>query len=185
VSGWAVPANATPDPSVAVPAGTRLATVGYRIGAWFLDNLLVGLLGIIPFIGALVTGAISLNQEALDQVDTYSSFPFDGVTAPLFKENVGLLVFWVAVYVALNAAYFVGSWVGSGATPFQRLLKIRVVDRSSSRNLTLSQASIRWSVLYGVGLIVSLIPLFYLVDWVTKTPTNEWLGSSYRYSESS
>ena len=182
MSGWQVPANATSDGSVTVPAGTRPATMGYRIGAWFLDSILVGLLGIIPFIGAIVTGAVSLNQRALDQVDTYSNFPFDGVTAPLIKANLSLLVFWAAVYVAINAAYFVVSWVGSGATPFQRLLKIRVVDRWSSRNLTVSQASLRWFVLYGIGLIVSLIPLVFIVDWVTKTPTNQWLGSSYRYS---
>jgi hypothetical protein len=156
--------------------------MGYRIGAWLLDGILVGLLGIIPFIGAIVTGAVGLNQRALDQVDTYGNFPFDGVTAPLIKANLSLLVFWAAVYGAINAAYFVVSWVGSGATPFQKLLKIRVVDRSSSRNLTVSQASLRWFVLNGLGLIVSLIVLVNMVDWVTKTPTNQWLGSSYRYS---
>jgi hypothetical protein len=155
--------------------------MGYRIGAWFLDGILVGLLGIIPLIGAIVTGAVSWNQQALDQVDAYSN-PFDGVTAPLIKANLSLLVLWVAVYGAINAAYFVVSWVESGATPFQKILKIRVVDRSSSRNLTVSQASLRWFVLNGIGLIVSLIVLVKMVDWVAKTPAEEWLGSSTSYT---
>ncbi|MGZ6314149.1 MAG: RDD family protein [Candidatus Limnocylindrales bacterium] len=182
MGGWAVPANASPDPMVAVPAGTRLATMGYRIGAWFLDNILVGLLGIIPFIGVIVTGAVGLNQRALDQVDTSSAFPFDGVTAPFLNWNPGLLAVWAALYVAIRVAYFAGSWVRSGATPCQRSLKIRVVDSSSSRNLTMSQALLRWFFLDGVGIIVSLILAFYLVDWVAKVPTNDWLASRYSYS---
>ncbi len=182
MGGWAVPVNASPDPMVAVPAGTRLATMGYRIGAWFLDNILVGLLGIIPFIGVIVTGAVGLNQQALDQVDTNSPFPFDGVTAPLFNWNPGLLAVWAGLYVAIRVAYFAGSWVRSGATPCQRALKIIVVDSSSSRNLSMSQALLRWFFLDGVAVIVSLILGFYFVDWVAKAPTNDWLATGYGYS---
>ena len=177
MGGWAVPANASPDPLVVVPAGARPATIGYRIGAWFLDNILVGLLGLIPFIGVIVTGAVGLNQQALDQIDTSSAFPFDGVTAPLLNWNPGLLAVWAALYAAIHVAYFAGSWARSGATPCQRFLKIIVVDSSSSRNLTMSQALLRWFFLDGVAVIVSLILGFYFLDWVAKAPTNDWLSS--------
>jgi hypothetical protein len=66
-----VPPGAPPDPGY---PGPRLqpqsygpAGMGRRIGAWILDSFLLGLLSIVPFILALVLGAVALNPDAIDQ----------------------------------------------------------------------------------------------------------------------
>src|SRR5664280_2048138 len=142
MSGWAVPAIDNRDRRDVAPQGMRISTMGYRIGAYVLDGVMLSLLSIIPMIGAIVTGAVSLNQQALDQIDLspygYSGYyvgPFDNVTAPLLKVQLGLVAFWVGVYALINAVYFIGWWMRRGATQAPKLLKVRVVDRLSGQNL--------------------------------------------------
>ena len=50
-----------------LPGGMRASSIGERAGACILDALVVSMLGIIPLIVAFATGAVSLNQQALDQ----------------------------------------------------------------------------------------------------------------------
>ena len=185
MSGWPAPVVDSRDPRNVFPDGARVSTMGYRIGAYVLDSLLISLISIIPFIGAIVTGAVSLNQQALDQIDVnyhYYSGPFEDVTAPLFKVQMGLLVFWVGVYALINVAYFVVSWARSGATPCQKLLKIRVVDGSSGKNLSWPRAMIRAAVLHGPSLALSFAVFVAMFDFFSKTPTNQWLSSGSYYS---
>ena len=168
------------DPGIKLPAGIRVATVGARIGAWFLDSLIVGFLMIVPAIGAIVTGAVGLNQAALDQVDTYSSRPFDAVTAPLLHVDTSLLAFWGAVFVAISALYYILSWVKAGATPAQRALKVRVVDLADGSNLSMAKALLRWLALQGLPAASAVVAYLLIFDYLAKTPTDQWLGvSSY------
>ena len=41
---------------------------GARLGAWFLDLLVFGLLSLIPLVLAIATGAVGLNPEAARQM---------------------------------------------------------------------------------------------------------------------
>jgi|BarGraNGADG00212_1021973.scaffolds.fasta_scaffold13355_4 hypothetical protein len=54
-------------PSTQVPGGMRVSSMSDRACACFLDAIVVSMLGIIPLIAVFVTGAVSFNQQALDQ----------------------------------------------------------------------------------------------------------------------
>jgi uncharacterized RDD family membrane protein YckC len=176
MGGWP-PAAPAFDPSVKIPEGMQVAGMGRRIGAWILDDIFGGLLAIIPMIVAIVVRAVSLNQEALDQIDShrYDIDPLAQVTAPLFTVEMGSLAIIAILYVVMMALYFVWSWIAWGASPAQKLLGLRVADASTGGNLRLDQALLRWVVLTGVTQIIGVITLLLVFDWLAKTPTNEWI----------
>jgi uncharacterized RDD family membrane protein YckC len=168
---------------VEVTAGYQVAGMGRRVGAWLLDRLLAGFLGFIPVIVAFASGAVTINQQALDQVDWSvrgTTNPFAGVTEPLIHVHTGPLILAVVVYLALNCLYYAGSWIGMGGTPCQRGLGLRVVDMSSRRNLSVDAALLRWALLEGLAICFGAVFLVLFLDYLAKTPTNEWLGS-YAY----
>ena len=180
MSGWVVPANQ--GPGVQLPAGVQVAGMGRRVGAWILDRILAGFLALIPVILAIVMGAVTLNDQALEQlrnIDPEAYRPFDGVTAPLFNVSVGPLVFAAVLYVALNAAYYAGCWVKFGGTPCQQGLRLHVADVSNGRNLSMGSSLLRWAVLEGIATCVGALFVVLFFDAAAKTPTNQWLGSSY------
>jgi uncharacterized RDD family membrane protein YckC len=183
MSGWVVPAY---QPPVALPPGVMVATMGRRVGAWLLDRLLSGCLLFVPLIMAFATGAVSLDQQALDQLrDAYSYEPFDQVTAPIFDVNAGALWIVAAVYVGLSMAYFAGSWVAWGGTPGQRILGLRVGRLGDLRKLTIDAAVLRWGLLDGISLVLSTALAVQLVVEMGRMPAQDWLGSAYRYNASS
>lgn len=180
-----------------LPGGMRASSIGERAGACILDALVVSMLGIIPLIVAFATGAVSLNQQALDQwqagpprtdaaFDMLGSAPHFFVTAPLINANLGLVAAILIFYIALTAAYYAGSWVRSGATPCQRLLKINVRSNSTGKKLSAGQALTRWAALYGiasatsVGSIATAVSIIHVLDWMAKTPTAWWLTTPYQ-----
>jgi hypothetical protein len=156
--------------------------MGRRVGAWFLDRFLVGFLGVIPVIMAIVTGAVGFNQQALDQlrnVDPEAYRPFTSVTAPLFNVNTSLLAVVAAVYVLINALYFVGSWITFGGSPCQRGLGLSVLDFETGSNLTFVTAFARWALLEGLAVVIGAVFAVQFMDVLSRTPTNEWLGGGY------
>ncbi len=178
MSGWVVPANQAPD--VHLPPGIQVAGMGRRVGAWILDGFLGSLVSGIAVILAIVTGAVSLNSQALDQIkqiDQEAYQPFATVTAPLLNVNTGLLIVAAAVYVALNALYYAGCWAKFGGTPCQQGLHLRVADVASGNRLSLGQALFRWVLLEGLSVGVGAVFLVLMCDAISTTPTNEWLGS--------
>ena len=179
MSGWVVPANQ--GIGVQLPPGLYVAGMGRRVGAWILDSLLSGFLTIIPVVLAIVTGAVGLNQQALDQLrqaDPEAFQPFSSVTAPLFNVNTGPLILAVVVYVVLHVAYYAGCWVKFGGTPCQRGLGLRVANVKTGENLGIGSALIRWAVLEGIATCISAVFIVLVFDSLAKTPTNEWLGYS-------
>jgi hypothetical protein len=177
MSGWVVPAYQ--QRGVQLPPGVAVAGIGRRVAAWLLDGLLVGFLGFIPVVMAFATGAITFNQQAIDQIDWQAYRPFANVTAPLFQVNTGLLIVAAAVFVALNAAYYAGSWVGFGGTPCQRGLKLRVADVASGNNLSVVRAFLRWAVLQGLSIGISAGIVVVLLGKLATIPANEWMGGGY------
>ena len=179
MSGWVVPANQAPD--VQLPPGVQVAGMGRRVGAWILDGFVGSLVSGISVILAIVTGAVSLNSQALDQIkqiDREAYQPFATVTAPLLNVNTGLLIVAAAVYVALNALYYAGCWAKYGGTPCQQGLHLRVANVASGNKLSLGQALLRWLLLEGLSAGVGAAFLVLMCDAISTTPTNEWLGSN-------
>jgi uncharacterized RDD family membrane protein YckC len=183
MSGWVVPAY---QPSIALPPGVMVATIGRRVGAWILDRLLSGCLLLVPLIAAFVIGAISLDQQALDQLRNASSYrPFDQVTAPIFDVNAGALWIVAVLYIGLSMAYFAGSWVAWGGTPGQRILGLRVARIEDVGKLSIDAAVLRWALLDGISLVLSTALTVQLVLEMSKMPAQDWLGSGYYYYPSS
>jgi hypothetical protein len=150
-----------------------------RVGAWLLDGILVGLLSLIPVIFAFLSGAVTLNGQALDQLSqiepgTYQ--PFALVTVAIVHVNIGVLVVAVGVYVVLHLVYFAGSWVRMGGTPAQRALKIRVADDASGANLSVDQALLRWLLLEGISTIAGGVVLILFLNIAATTPMNQLFG---------
>jgi uncharacterized RDD family membrane protein YckC len=180
VSGWVVPAVQIP--GVQLPPGIQVAGMGRRVGAWLLDGLLVGFLGIIPVFLGIVTGAVTFNQQAWDQlqhVDSQASQPFANITAPLFDVHIAPLIIAAGVYVLIHAAYYAGCWIKLGATPCQRGLGLRVADAASGENLSSISALLRWALLDGIEVCVGAAFLVVFLNTLSTIPTNQWLGGGY------
>jgi uncharacterized RDD family membrane protein YckC len=179
MSGWAPTAPAV-DPSVKIPEGMEIASMGRRIGAFILDYIFLSIVaGILGFVVVVASGAVSLNQQAIDQIDrNAANNPFAGVTAPLLDVDMGRLVIVACMYVGLMALYFIGPWIAWGGSPGQKLLGLRVADASDGGNLRLDRALVRWFVMVGVAEIVGALSLIFMLDWIAKTPTSDWLSQS-------
>jgi uncharacterized RDD family membrane protein YckC len=111
--------------------GVFFAGMWPRFAAWFLDGLLLAIVGGI--IGGLL-GATTFNATRGTTVGS----PIAAI-----------------VGVVLSALYFIGSWRSGGrATPGQRLLGIQVGNAFDGQTLTPRQAAIRWAALgYPLGLL--------------------------------
>jgi uncharacterized RDD family membrane protein YckC len=178
MGAWASPQNQVP--AVALPAGIQVASMGRRVGAWILDRFLAGLLAIVPVVMAIASGAVTLNQQALDQLGQlapHSYQPFAHVTAPLLNVKTGPLVVAAVVLIGLSAVYYAGCWAWFGATPCQRALNLRVADVESGKNLPIGVALMRWFLLEGLSECLTAVFLVMLLNAIARTPTNEWLGT--------
>ncbi len=159
--------------------GYVVAGMPGRVGAWLLDGFLVGLLSLVPAIIGIVTGAVTLNQQALDQIGQFEPGtyqPFSSVTVPILTVNVGLLVAAASVFIALHLLYYAGSWAKFGTTPAQRALKLRVADNDSGTNLSIEQALVRWLFLEGIATITGAVFLVVFLNSAATTPLNRLFG---------
>jgi len=180
MSGWTVPVDQ--GSGAPTKADYRPAGMGRRVGAWILDAILSGLMAFIPFVLAIVTGAVAFNQTALDQlsqVDAESIRPFAGITAPLLDVKMGPLVAVAVVYVVIGLLYYAGSWVAFGGTPAQRALGMRVVDVGSAKDLSIDAAVLRWAVLQGIAACIGAVTLIMALNWIAANPTSDWLDTGY------
>ena len=158
-----------------------------RVGAWILDGFLVGLLSLVPVVIAIVSGAVTMNRQALDQISqiqpgTYN--PFSTVTVPIVSVNSGLLVVVAAIYVALHVLYYAGSWIKTGGTPAQQVLRLRVADNASGANLSVDQALMRWLLLEGIATIAGAVFLIIFLNAAATTPLNQLFGVEANFGTS-
>jgi len=130
-----------------VRPGPRIAGTGVRVGAWLLDLLLLGLIGAVPGLFAILSGGVALNPAAMDQV---SSNPGASPTVPYLVVNMGPLVIAAVVWVALAVAYGALSWAFYGGTPAQKALSLEVVDAATGKRLKIANAVFRSVLVNGV-----------------------------------
>lgn len=150
--GWQIPEQR----AVETAAGYRLAGIGPRLVAYFLDSILIS---IVPTILSLVLvdyGAYVRDVLDAMAIDPVTGMPASGLTpAPVTTE----LLLITIISTALSFLYFVGFWTSGGqATPGMRGLRMRLVDVTGGTTLTLGQAIKRW-VGYGAPLaLLAFIP---------------------------
>lgn len=145
MSTWQVSGQGRP--LLPLPVGLRVAGLGPRLGAWFLDLVLFALLSLIPLVLAIVTGAVGLNSEAARQIN---ADPYTQPTVPWLIVSMGSLIAWAAVWVALAIGYAAACWAFFRGMPGQRLVGLQVADAGTGKNLSLPRAALRAVLLNGV-----------------------------------
>jgi hypothetical protein len=130
-----------------LPVGLRVAGVGARLGAWFLDLLVFGLLSLIPLVLAVATGAVGLNPEAARQLGVNPSVE---PTVPLLTLNAALLIAWCVAWVVMAIVYTAACWARFRGLPGQRLLSLQVADAATGKNLSLPRATWRAVLVSGM-----------------------------------
>jgi hypothetical protein len=160
---------------VQLPQGLAVASMRRRTGAYLLDRIFSGLLGIFPVVFAVVAGGVTFNQQALDQVNPDGAYPFANVTVPLVNVQMGPLVVAAALYLAILAAYEAGCWMAFAGTPGQRMLGLRVYDVNGGRRLTFDAAMVRWLALDGLITCIGTILLVSMIKSASAVPGRDWL----------
>jgi uncharacterized RDD family membrane protein YckC len=132
---------------IRLPPWLRIAGIGARFGAWLLDLLFFGLVSAIPATQAVVSGAVTLNPEAVTQV---GQNPAASPTVPYLVVDVGALSAWAAVWVALAIVYAAVCWAYFRGTPGQRILSLQIADAATGRNLSIARATWRAVLVSGI-----------------------------------
>jgi uncharacterized RDD family membrane protein YckC len=166
---------------VAGPAGYYYADVPNRVIAYIIDAIIVGIIGVI--IGAILYGI-------------FGSATTTTITGTTF--NLVPLLVVAVVGIAVNAAYFIYTWVAMRGTVGMRLLGMQIGNETDGRTLTYNQAGIRWLVLFApfalaeflgpwpaLGLLVELVVLIYLIVLLytmAQSPTKQGLQDRYAHT---
>jgi hypothetical protein len=167
-------------PQLRVP----VAGIGARLGAWAIDLVLFGLLGLIPLALASFTGAIGLNAEWVRET---GADPYLQATVPMLVVDVGPLAAWAGLWVILAIVYSAACWAGFGGLPGQRAISLKVVDASTGRNLSPLRASLRAVLLTGIPaaatavLVVATCQMLTQIAPANLNATNEanYIGATY------
>ena len=164
MSGWA----AEPQTQVSAQEGNYVvAGMVRRVVAWIIDQVISGLLILIPVVVALASGAVGINQTALDQLRGY---PESTVSVPLLVVNPTGLAVAAAIYVVMLVAYFPGCWWAIRGTIGQRLLSLHIARIEGPDNLPFSRAMVRWLVMSGVWTILSAVVAAMIINLLSTVP---------------
>ena len=169
---------------VAGPAGYYYADIPNRFIAYIIDAIIVGIIGIIitAIIGGIFGGIVNTN-----------------VLSPNFGSVNYLALLVVAIIgIAVNAGYFIYTWVAMRGTVGLRLLGMQIGNETDGRTLTYNQAAIRWVALFGpfalaqflspwptLGLLIELVAFIYLIVLLVTTaqsPTKQGLHDRYAHT---
>jgi uncharacterized RDD family membrane protein YckC len=176
--------NLTSTAPVAGPAGFFYADVPNRTIAYIIDVIIVGIVGFIvaAVVGGVMGGIVNYN---------ILSPGFGGI-------NYGALIAVTVVGLAINAAYFMYTWVAMRGTVGMKLLGMQIGHESDGRTLTYQEAGLRWLLLGapfglaqllnawpGLGMVISLLGLVWLIALLVTTaqsPTKQGLHDRYAHS---
>jgi uncharacterized RDD family membrane protein YckC len=149
-SGWRLPTGPAPAPGV---ADHVIAGVGARGIAWVLDGLLVGLIPAALSL-TLIDWSAFIDEVVRSVRDQGGGEP-PVVALPVTPEV--LLV--TLIGVGISFVYLVGLWTSGGqATVGMRGLRMRVVDATTGRGLSLAAAVRRWFALGGPLSLLAVLP---------------------------
>jgi uncharacterized RDD family membrane protein YckC len=175
--------NLTSQQPVAGPAGFYYADVPNRAIAYIIDAIIIGIIGVV--VGIVIYGIVG--PATTFDINTLGT----GV-------NLASLLIVTLVGLAINAAYFLYTWVNMRATIGMRLLGMQIGHEADGRTLTYEQAAIRWVLLGapfglaqllnpwpGLGLLISLLGFVWLIVLLYTTaqsPTKQGLHDRYAHT---
>lgn len=179
-------ANITSQAPVAGPAGYFYADVPNRIIAYIIDAILIGIVNII-IVAVLVaiigpTTVVTIGQNF-------------SVNASV---NFGPLLIITLIGLAVNAAYFIYTWVALRGTVGMKVLGMQVGHEGDGRTITYQQGIYRWLLLGApfslaqllnpwpaLGLLLGLAAFIWLIALLVTTaqsPTKQGLHDRYAHT---
>ncbi len=176
--------NLTSTAPVAGPAGYFYADVPNRFIAYIIDIIIIAVADIIVSIvvSAVLGGVINTN-----------------LLSPGFGSvNYGSLFIIAILGLAVNAGYFIYTWVAMRGTVGMKVLGMQIGNETDGATLTYQQAAIRWLLLGapfglaqllnpwpGLGILISLLGLVWLIVLLVTTaqsPTKQGLHDQYAHT---
>jgi uncharacterized RDD family membrane protein YckC len=133
----------------AAPSGAPLADFGERLGAYFIDGLIMGAIVLVPaMIGMFVLIAVFLNQPHTTDYRGQPAIP-TGIVVGYFVLILVLLPFQLLV----RYLYLVTYQLRRGQTVGKRAMKIKIVNLADGTPMSLTAARKRWLLESGAALI--------------------------------
>jgi uncharacterized RDD family membrane protein YckC len=157
VAPAAPPAYAAAPVGPTTPDGAPLAGWGARVGAYLIDTVLVGGVGMLVSLPAQISAQREIN--ALTQELESSATPDFGVFWDGYVEILRSQMVWQLPVMLLSLAYFVGMLRWRGATVGKLALGLRVRLRERDGRLPWGAIGARIAMLNLLG----MVPLFFLV----------------------
>jgi len=159
--------NITDRSTIAGPAGTALGSVGERIVALIVDQIVLFIIG---FVLAAIFGSIFVETRT----ESFLGVPIT-VRAPSPLGNI----ITTLVLIAISAGYFIYQWTRmNGQTIGMRLFKLSVRDHDTGGVISQNQAIYRWGALAWpnvayflpfVGWLISLLGLAWYIFLLVTT----------------
>ncbi|HXH04852.1 MAG TPA: RDD family protein [Candidatus Nitrosotenuis sp.] len=170
---------------------SELASPGRRLGAFFIDQTVLGFANIIAALVIFGTQSQALNtlgtkfiafSEANSTVD---GSQIEGklnelMSSPEVVSALGALILpfasWILVSLLLAAIYYIGLTARSGQTLGKKLLRIKVVG-SSETNPTILQSAERYFLYVGLSTLSSVLAVMELLVYRTLDIPNTALST--------
>jgi uncharacterized RDD family membrane protein YckC len=147
-------ANITDRNTIAGPAGTALGSVGERVVALIIDQIIVGIIGFVLF-------AILGNFFTQQTVQNTILGPITVTTvSPLGNIVTTILI------IGISAGYYIYQWTRmNGQTVGMRLFKLSVRDAATGAVISQNAAIYRWGAL-AWPLLVYWLPFVGIILWL-------------------
>ncbi len=135
----------------------QYAHFGHRFAAMMIDNLVLGI--ILSPIFAMVFGVPEYTDEQIKQ-----DLQTDGIYGLLGLMNMNKFLAEQLVLFGITIFF----WLRFAGTPGKRLLKLRVVDATTGKNLTMLQSVVRY-----FGYLIASFPMGLGFIWVLLDEKNQ------------
>jgi uncharacterized RDD family membrane protein YckC len=178
----ALSANLMDRRPVAGPAGFYYADVPNRAIAYIIDVIIIAIVGVI--IGAILYAIVG--------PATTLSISSSGIGSSV---NIVPLLIVTVIGLAVNAGYFIYTWVYMRGTIGMKALGMQIGNETDGATITINQAITRWILLGapfglaqllnpwpGLGIIISLLSFVWLIALLVTTaqsPTKQGLHDRY------
>jgi uncharacterized RDD family membrane protein YckC len=151
--GYSVPRQAALPPGYrlvpAAPNGAPLADFGERLGAYFIDGLIMGAIVLVPTLIAMVLFITTVVDDARTT---------DYQTGSAFTARIALFyaLFFLVVFpfqVLVRYLYLVSYQLRRGQTIGKRAMKIKIVNLADGSPMTVTAARKRWLLETGAAFV--------------------------------
>lgn len=132
--------------------GLKYAGFGIRTAAYLIDAII---LFVVSLIVSPALGGYTHTVTTVNQFGEYTTATTANGAVTLFQFLVG-------------AVYMIGFWVGTGRTPGQMALNLRVVRVADGGRIGIGQGIVRY-----IGLFISFLVILIGVIWVAFDPRRQ------------